>query len=134
MIKHAHSRQNGHYTDSLLGTLVDKMQLIWNEKAFLDPFQKLVKTAIDEHADFKIAKLDRSRRITTDAARRWLTGKKVAVNIHTMGTSFFGKVRDVRRTKGRYQKRRMESRIPTDDGEVQGTGKQARSDSEWKGR
>lgn len=96
MIKHAHSTQDGHYTDSLLGTLVDKMQLIWNEKAFLDPFQKLVKTAIDEHADFKIAKLDRSRRITTDAARRWLyklrrKGKRCTPNIRQVPKAQNGK-------------------------------------------
>ena len=55
-----------------------------------------MKKAIDEHANFNTAELDRSRLVNTEAARRRRLGEQVAVNMHTMGTSFVGKVRDGR--------------------------------------
>jgi len=55
-----------------------------------------VKKAIDEHAECNTAELDRSRPVKKGAATRGRLGKQVAVNTHTMGTSFVGKVRDVR--------------------------------------
>ena len=56
----------------------------------------MVKKAIDEHAECNTAELDRSRPVKKGAATRGRLGKQVAVNTHTMGTSFVGKVRDVR--------------------------------------
>ena len=56
----------------------------------------MVKKAIDEHATYTIAELDRSRPVKKGATRRRRLGEQVAVNMHTMGTSFVGKVRDVR--------------------------------------
>jgi len=55
-----------------------------------------VKTVIDEHAEYITAELDRSRPVKKGAATRRRLGKQVAVNMHTMGTSFVRKVRDVR--------------------------------------
>jgi len=54
-----------------------------------------VKRAIDEQADYNTAELDRSRRVKKGAATRRRLGEQVAVNTHTMGTSFVGKVRYV---------------------------------------
>ena len=58
--------------------------------------QELVKKAIDEHAKYTTAELERSRPVKNVAATRRRLGEQVAVNMHTMGTSFIGKVRDVR--------------------------------------
>jgi len=60
--------------------------------------QELVKEAINEHADYNTAKsrLDRSRPVENVAAITRRLGELVAVSMHTMGTSFVGKVRDVR--------------------------------------
>ena len=55
-----------------------------------------MKKAIDEHAEYSTTKLDRSRLVKKGAATRRCLGKQVAVNTHTMGTSFVGKVRDMR--------------------------------------
>jgi len=55
----------------------------------------LVKKAIDEHTEYNTAELDRSRPVKKGAATRRRRGEQVAVNTHTMGTSFVGKVRDV---------------------------------------
>jgi len=54
-----------------------------------------VKKASDEHAAYNTAKLDRSCPVKKGAATRRRLGEQVAVNTHTMGTSFVGKVRDV---------------------------------------
>ena len=62
----------------------------------LDRAQELVKKAIDEQAKCTTAGLDRSRPVKKKAATRRRLGEQVAVNMHTMGTSFVGKVRDVR--------------------------------------
>jgi len=51
-----------------------------------------VKKAINEHVEYNTAELDRSKGVAT---RKQLC-EQVAVNMHTMGTSFVGKVRDVR--------------------------------------
>jgi len=62
----------------------------------------LVKKAIDEHAEYSTAELHRSRPVKKEAVTRRRLGEQVAVgeqlavNTHTMGTSFIGKVRDVR--------------------------------------
>jgi len=55
----------------------------------------LVKKAIDEHADYNIAELDRSRPVKKGAATKRRLGEQVAVNTYTMGTSFVRKVRGV---------------------------------------
>jgi len=55
----------------------------------------LMKKAIDEHAQYTTAKLERSRPVKKGAATRSRLGEQVAVNTHTMGTTFVGKVRDV---------------------------------------
>ena len=55
-----------------------------------------MKQAIDEHAEYSTAELDRSRPVKKGAATGRRLGEQVAVNTHTMGTSFVGKVRDVR--------------------------------------
>jgi len=54
-----------------------------------------MKKAIDEHAQYTTAKLERSRPVKKGAATRSRLGEQVAVNTHTMGTTFVGKVRDV---------------------------------------
>jgi len=68
---------------------------MWDEDSFLDRAQELVKKALTEHADYNTAKLDRSRPVKKGAATRRRLGEQVAVNTHTMGTSFIEKVRDV---------------------------------------
>jgi len=55
-----------------------------------------VKKAINKHAKYTTTKLDRSRPVKKGAVTRRQLGEQVAVNMHTMGTSCVGKVRDVR--------------------------------------
>jgi len=69
---------------------------MWNADSFLDRAQELAKKAINEHAEYKTAELDRSRPIKKGAATRRRITEQVAVNTHTMGTSFVGRVRHVR--------------------------------------
>jgi len=61
----------------------------------VDQAQELVKAAIDKHANYNTAGLDRSRPVRKGAARSRRFGEQVAVNMHTMGTNFVGKPRDV---------------------------------------
>jgi len=56
----------------------------------------LLEKAIDKHAKYTTTELDRSRPVKNEALTRRRLGEQVAVNLHTMGTSFVGKVRDVR--------------------------------------
>jgi len=56
----------------------------------------LVKKAINKHAKYTTTELDRSRPVKKGAVTRRRLGEQIAVNMHTMGTSFVGKVRDVR--------------------------------------
>jgi len=56
----------------------------------------LAKKAIDEHAEYDNVELDRSRPVKKGAATRRQLGEHIAVNTHTMDTSFVGKVGDVR--------------------------------------
>jgi len=79
-------------------TLVDDMHLIWDANPFLDRAQELVKEAIDEHANYNTAELDRSRPVKKGTATRRRLGEQIAVNAHTMGTSFVGKIKDVLQT------------------------------------
>ena len=90
------SRQAKTHVDSLLLQLVDDMRSIWDADSFLDRAQELVKKAIDKHAKYTTTELDRSRPVKKGATTRRRLGEQVAVNMHTMGTSFVGKVRDVR--------------------------------------
>jgi len=90
------SRQAKTHVDNLLFQLVDNMHSMWNADSFLDRAQELVQKAIVEHAKYTTAELDRSRPVKKEAATRRRLGEQVAVNTHTMGTSFVGKVRDVR--------------------------------------
>jgi len=46
--------------------------------------------AIDKHAKYTTTELDRSRPVKKGAAKRGRLGEEVAVNMHTMGTSFDG--------------------------------------------
>ena len=55
----------------------------------------MVKKAINEHAKYTTAELGKSRPVKKGAATRRRLGEWVAANMHTMGTSFVGKVRDV---------------------------------------
>ena len=64
--------------------------------SFLDRAQEFVKKAIDKHAKYTTTELDRSRPVQKRAATRRRLGEQVAISMHTMGTSFVGKVRDVR--------------------------------------
>ena len=73
---------------------------MWNADSFLDRAQELVQKAIVEHAKYTTAELDRSRPVKKEAATRRRLGEQVAVNTHTMGTSFVGKVRGVRQIVG----------------------------------
>jgi len=54
------SRQAKTHVDRLLFQLVDDMHSMWDADSFLDRAQKLVKKAIDEHADCNTAELDSS--------------------------------------------------------------------------
>ena len=56
----------------------------------------MVKKAIDKHAKYTTTERDRSCVVKKGAAARRPLGEQVALNMHTMGTSFVGKVRDVR--------------------------------------
>jgi len=50
-----------------------------------------------EHANYnETAELDRSRPIKKNVATRRQLGEQVALNMNTMGTSFVGKITDVR--------------------------------------
>ena len=51
------------HVDNLLFQLVDDMHSMWNADSFLDRAQKLVKKAIDEHANYNTADFDRSRKL-----------------------------------------------------------------------
>jgi len=90
------SRQAKTHIEHLLFQLVDDMHSIWDADSFLDRAQEWVKKAIDEHAEYNTVELDRSRPVKKGAVTRRRLGEQVAVNTHTMGTSFVGKVRDVR--------------------------------------
>jgi len=90
------SRQAKTHVDNLLSQLVDDMHSTWNADSFLDRAQELVKKAIDEHAKYTTTELGRSRPAKKGAATRRRLSEEVVVNMHTMGTSFVGKVRDVR--------------------------------------
>jgi len=89
------SRQAATHVDHLLFKLVDEMHSIWDANSFLDRAQELVKEAIDEHANYNTTEYDRSRPVKKGAATQRRLGEHVAVNTHTMGTSFVGKVKDV---------------------------------------
>jgi len=90
------SRQAKTHVDNLLFELDDDMLSVWNTDSFLDRAQELVKKAIDKHAKYNTTELDRSCPVKKGAATRRRLGEQVAVNMHTMRTSFVGKVRDVR--------------------------------------
>jgi len=90
------SRQAKTQVDNLLLQLVDDMHSMLNADAFLDRAQELMNKAIDKHTKYTTAELARSRPVKKGAATRRRLGEQVAVNMHTMGTSFVGKVRDVR--------------------------------------
>ena len=74
------------------------MLSMWNTDSFLDRAQESVKKAIDKHAKYITtdSELDRSSQDKKGAARRRRHGEQLALNMHTMCTSFVGKVRDVR--------------------------------------
>jgi len=78
------SRQAKTHVDHLLFQLVDDMHSMWDADSFLDRAQELVKKAIDEHAEYNTAELDRSRPVKKGAATRRQLGEQVAVNTHTM--------------------------------------------------
>jgi len=90
------SRQAKTHVDNLLLQLVDDMIWVWNTVCFLDRVQELVKKAIDKHAKYTTTELDRSRLVKKGTATRRQIGVQVAINMHTMATSFVKKVRDVR--------------------------------------
>jgi len=90
------SRQAKTHVDNLLFQLVDDMLSTWNTDSFLDRAQELVKRAINKHVKYTTAELDRSRPVKKGAATRRRLGEQLALNMHMMGTSFVGKVRDVR--------------------------------------
>jgi len=90
------SRQAKTLVDNLLFQLVDNMLSVWNTDSFLDRAQELVKKAINKHAKYTTTELDRNHPVKKGAVTRRRLSEQVAVNMHTMGTSFVGKVRDVR--------------------------------------
>ena len=73
------------------------MLSVWNTDFFLDQAQEMVKKAIDKHAKYTQAntELDRNQPVKKGAATRRRLSKHVAINMHTMGTSFVGELRDV---------------------------------------
>jgi len=90
------SRQAKTHVDNLLFQIIDDIHLVWNTDCILDRAQELVKKAIDKHAKYTTTELDRSRPVKNGAATRRRLGEQEAVNTDTIGTSFVGKVRDVR--------------------------------------
>jgi len=64
------SRQAKTHVDHLLFQLVDDMRSMWDADSFLDRAQEWVKKAIDEHAEYNTAELDRSRLVKKGAATR----------------------------------------------------------------
>jgi len=100
IVKPARSKRDSQQAktniDYLLFKLVDDMRSMWNANSFLDRAQEWVERAIDEHANYNTAELDRSRPVKKRAATRRRLGEQVAVNTHTIGISFVGKARDVR--------------------------------------
>ena len=56
----------------------------------------MVKKAINKHEKYTTTEVDRSRPVKKGAVTKRQLGEQVAVNTHTMGTSFVGKVRDVK--------------------------------------
>jgi len=53
------SRQAKMHVDHVLFQLVDDMHSMWDADSFLDRAQELVKKAINEHAEYDTAELDR---------------------------------------------------------------------------
>jgi len=86
----------GYTGPLLLFHLVDDMLSVCHTDSFLDRAQELVKKTINKHAKYTTTELDRSRPVQKGAVTRRRLGKQVAVNMYTMGTSYVGKVRDVR--------------------------------------
>jgi len=84
------------HVDHLLLKLVAKIYSIWDANFFLDRAQEFVKGAINQHTNCNTAELDRSRPVKQGAATRRRLGERLAVIMHTMGTGFVGKLRDVR--------------------------------------
>ena len=64
------SRQAKTHVDNLLFQLVDDMLSMWNTDSFLDRAQELVKKAINKHAKYTTAELDRSRPVKKVAVTR----------------------------------------------------------------
>ena len=56
----------------------------------------MVEKAINEHANHNTEELGRSCPVKKGAVTRRRLSEQVAVNTHTMGTSFIGNLRDVR--------------------------------------
>jgi len=57
----------------------------------------MVKASINKHANYNTTTLHRSRPVGKGTVRRRQVGEQMAGNMHTMGTSFAEKVRDVQR-------------------------------------
>ena len=72
------------------------MLSLWNMDSILDLAQELVKKATDKYAKYITTEFDRSCPVKKGAATRRRLAEQVAVKVHTMGTSFVGRVRDVR--------------------------------------
>jgi len=81
------SRHAKTHVDHVLFQLVDNMHSMWDADSFLNRAQELVKKAINEHAEYNTAELDRSRPVKKEAATRRRLGEQVGVNTHSMGTS-----------------------------------------------
>jgi len=71
------SRQAKTRVDNLLVQLADEMHSMWNADSFLHRAQELVKKAINEHAKYSTAELDRSRPVKKGAATRRRLGSTV---------------------------------------------------------
>jgi len=82
------SRQAKTHVDNLLFQLVHDMHSVWNMDSFMDRAQELVKKAIDKHTRYNTTELDRSHPVKKGTVTRRRLGEQVAVNMHTMGTSF----------------------------------------------
>ena len=98
-VKPAHSKRDSQqariHVNYLLFNLVDEMHLIWDANHFLDRVQELVKRQSTSMQFTILQSLTGSRPVKKGAVRRSRLGEQVAVNMHTMGTSFVVKVRDV---------------------------------------
>jgi len=99
--------------------------LIWNEQSFLDKAQELVRAAISEHANHKIAELDRSHGAESGKERQE-EGELVDMWPSTC-TRWLQYSSEMQETCGSWQTQRIEREEARHNG-VPAKGKQAQEE------